>query len=114
MKSRRRTPEERYQYNIRKQQEALDRFVEYEVEWAEILRNWYRVKKQDIPDDEYRACAFFMNGEYLHKPGSLTLCYEMNKRCQNELPEFTKEQALELLRFRYKSYANVLKIGGFS
>ncbi len=29
-----------------------------------------------MPDDEYRAAAFFINKEYLNKPGSLTLLYQ--------------------------------------
>jgi hypothetical protein len=70
---RRRTPEERYKENIRKQQRTLEEFAAHEIEWAGDLLLWYRTKKIDMPDDEYRACAFFLNKEYLHKPGSLTL-----------------------------------------
>jgi len=107
------TPEERYKYNVRKQEKILQEFATHEIEWAEHLIYWYRLRKEDMPDDEYRACAFFINKEFLKKPGSLTLLYEMNKRCQNELPEFTKELAFEYLSFRYKSYAAVLKTGGY-
>ena len=110
----RRTPQERYQENIRKQQKTLEEFAAHEIEWAEHLLYWYQLQKKDIPDDEYRACAFFINKEFQRKPGSLTLLYEMYIRCLNELPEFTREIAFDLLRFRYKSYANVLKTGGFS
>ncbi|MCL2880870.1 MAG: hypothetical protein FWF29_11560 [Treponema sp.] len=110
---RRRTPEERYQYSVRKQQKILEEFAAHEIEWAEHLLYWYQVQKKDMPDDEYRAYAFFMNKEYLRKPGSLTLLYEMYVRCLNELPEFTKELAFDFLSFRFKSYAKVLKTGGF-
>ena len=110
----RRTPQERYLENIRKQQKTLEEFAAHEIEWAEHLLYWYQLQKKDIPDDEYRACAFFMNKEFQYKPGSLTLLYEMYLRCLKELPEFSKEIAFDLLRFRYKSYANVLKTGGFS
>ena len=110
---RRRTPEERYQYNVKKQQNTLEEFAVHEIEWAEHLIYWYQLQKKDMPDDEYRACAFFMNKEYLLKPGSLTLLYEMYIRCLNELPEYSKEIAFDLLRFRYKSYAKVLKTGGY-
>jgi hypothetical protein len=110
---RRRTPEERYKDNIRKQQKTLEEFADHEIEWAEHLLYWYSLKKDDMPDDEYRACAFFINKEFLKKPGSLTLLYEMYKRCLKELPEFTKEMAFDLLRFRYKSYAKVLQTGGY-
>jgi hypothetical protein len=109
---RRRTPEERYQYNLRKQQKTLEEFAKHEFEWAGDLLNWYRRKKEDMPDDEYRACAFFLNKEYLRKPGSLTLLYEAYQKCNRELPEVTKELAFDLLRFRYRFYAEVLKIGG--
>ena len=109
----RKTPEERYRANVWKQQKTLEEFAEHEIEWADHLILWYRLRKEDMPDDEYRACAFFLNKEFLKKPGSLTLCYEMYNRCHNELPEFNKEQAFDFLRFRYKSYAKVLRTGGY-
>jgi len=110
---RRRTIEEKYQDTIRKQQKTLEEYANHEIEWADDLMLWYRLKKEEIPDDEYRACAFFKNKEYLRKPGSLTLLYSMFLRCMRELPECTKETAFDLLRFRYKSYAQVLKTGGY-
>jgi hypothetical protein len=110
----RKSPEERYKLNIRKQQRLLEEFAAYEIEWAGDLMLWYRVKKKEMPDDEYRAVAFFKNHEYLHKPGSLTLVYEMYLRCIKELPEYTRETAFDLLAFRFKMYAEVLKKGGFS
>ena len=109
----RRTPEERYKYNVRKQQKTLEEFAAHEIEWAEHLIYWYQLLKKDMPDDEYRACAFFLNKEYLKRPGSLTLLYEMFERCSRELPEFTKELAFDFLSFRYKSYAKVLQTGGY-
>ena len=109
----RRTPEERYRDSIRKQQKILEEYAEHEYEWAEDLMYWYSLEKLDIPDDEYRACAFFRNREYRNKPGSLTLLYQMYVRCNNELPHVTKEMAFDLLRFRYKMYASVLAKGGY-
>ena len=111
---RRRTIEEKYRDNIRKQKKTLEEFAAHEIEWANDLMLWYRVKKLEMPDDEYRACAFFQNKEYLRKPGSLTLLYEMYLRCYSELPETTRENAFDILRFRYKLYAQVLEKGGFS
>jgi hypothetical protein len=108
-----RTPEERYKDNIRKQQQILEEFAAHEIEWADDLLLWYRIKKLDMPDDEYRAVAFFKNREYLKKPGSLTLLYEMYLRCIRELPEYTKEIAFDLLAFRFRMYAEVLKTGGY-
>ena len=109
----RRTPEERYQYSVRKQQKTLEEFASHEIEWAENLMYWYRLQKKDMPDDEYRACTFFENKEFLRKPGSLTLLYEMFLRCIRELPEVTKELAFDLLAYRFRMYANVLKAGGY-
>jgi hypothetical protein len=109
----RRTPEERYKENIRKQQTILEEFAAHEIEWADDLLLWYRVKKKEIPDDEYRAVAFFKNREYLSKPGSLTLLYEMYRRCIRELPKSTKEIAFDLLAYRYKLYAITLQKGGY-
>jgi len=110
---RRRTPEERYNYNVRKQQKILEEFATHEIEWADDLMTWYGLKKQDIPDDEYRACAFFSNREYLRKPGSLSLLYQIYLRCINELPTVTRENAFDILSFRYKMYAATLKTGGY-
>jgi hypothetical protein len=109
----RRTPEERYKDNIRKQQAILEEYAAHEIEWAGDLLLWYRAKKREIPDDEYRAAAFFKNREYLHKPGSLTLLYSMYRRCLEELPKATKEIAFDLLAYRYKVYARALEKGGY-
>jgi len=108
---RRRTPEERYNYNVRKQQKTLEEFASHEIEWAGDLMTWYGLKKQDIPDDEYRACAFFINREFIKKPGSLSLLYQTFMRCFNELPSVTRENAFDILAFRFKMYAAVLKKG---
>jgi hypothetical protein len=51
--------------------------------------------------------------KYLGKPGSLTLLYEMYRRCNRELPGYTKEIAFDLLAFRFRMYAEVLKTGGY-
>ena len=110
---RRRTPEERYRDNIRKQQKILEDFAEYEYEWSGDLMLWYRIKKEEMPFDEYRACAFFQNREYRNKPGSLTLLYQMYVRCNRELPTVTKENAFDILRFKYKMFAKVLETVGF-
>ena len=109
----RKTAEQKYKENIRKQQKILEEFAEYEYEWAGDLMLWYGAKKIDIPDDVYRACAFFRNREYRNKPGSLTLLYQMYLRCNSELPEVTKEMAFDILRFKFKMYAEVLKKGGY-
>ena len=107
------TPEERYKYNLRKQQKTLEEFAAHEIEWADDLMTWYGITKKDMPVDEYRACAFFKNREYLKKPGSLSLLYQTYLRCLNELPKVTRENAFDILCFRYGLYAAVLKSGGY-
>ena len=109
----RRTPEERYKYSVRKQQKELEEFAAHEIEWADDLLYWYKLNKKEIPDDEYRAAAFFINKEYQRKPGSLTLLYVMYKRLINELPTPTRELAFDLLAYRYKQYGQTLIEGGF-
>ena len=110
---RRRTPEQRYNFNRRKQQLKLQEFAAHEIEWAHDLLLWYKCKKRVIPDDEYRGCAYFLNKEFKNKPGSLTLLYKVYLRCYTELPEGTKENRFNLLRFRYRMYAITLEKGGF-
>jgi hypothetical protein len=110
----RKTPEERYRDHYRRERRILEEFAAHEIEWADDLLLWYRAKKLDMPDDEYRAAAFFKNREYLRKPGSLTLLYSMYLRCLDELPEPTKEIAFDLLAYRYHVYAVTLEKGGFS
>jgi len=107
------TPEEKYKINIHKQEKKLDDFAEHEIEWANHLIKWYQWKHEEMEDDEYRACAFFLNKEYLRKPGSLTLLYGMYLRCGKELPDVNKENAFDILRFRFKMYAKLLKNGGY-
>ena len=111
---RKRTPEERYKFSIRKQQKTLEEFAAYEIEKANDLLLWYRIRKIEIPDDEYRAVAFFKNREFTRKPGSLTLLYSMYQRCLRELPDSTRETALDLLEFRFKVYASALEKGGYN
>jgi hypothetical protein len=110
---RRKTAEERYELKLNKQRKQLEDFAEHETEWAETLMTFYRLKKADIPDDEYRGCAFFLNKEYSRKPGSLVLLYFVYERCYRELPEVTKETAFDILRFRYRMYAGALEKGGY-
>ena len=108
------SPEEKYKYNLRKQQKTLEEFAEHEIEWAEHLLYWYQLQKKDIPDDQYRAVAFFKNREYRMKPGSLSLLYQTYLKCNIELPDVTRENAFDILCFRFKMYAAALKTGGFS
>jgi hypothetical protein len=111
--AKRKTPETKYFEKISKQRGELEEFARHETEWAEDLLLWYRIRKEEIPDDEYRAVAFFRNREYLLKPGSLTLCYLAYQDMMRELPPATKETACHLLAYRYKVYCAVLEKGGY-
>jgi hypothetical protein len=105
--------ETKYLEKTLRQREELENFAKHETEWAEDLLLWYRIRKEEIHDDEYRAVAFFKNREYLKKPGSLTLCYLAYQDMMRELPPSTKETACYLLAYRYKVYCAVLEIGGY-
>jgi hypothetical protein len=112
-KMRRRDPETRYRENIRREQKTLEEFAAHEIEWADDLLLWYKIKKLEIPDDEYRAVAFFKNREYLMKPGSLTLLYTTHRKLLWELPKPTKENAFDYLAYQFKVYAVTLEKGGY-
>ena len=111
--AKRKTSEQRYQENLNQQRIKINDFIAHETEWANDLMLWYRIKKIDMPDDEYRGCAYFINKEYFSKKGSVNFLYEANLKCEEDLPEETKENALDLMRYKYKMYAHVLSKGGF-
>jgi hypothetical protein len=106
-------PETRYRNAVRKQQIALEEYAAHEREWSFDFIEWCKLRKYDIPDGEYKAAVFFINKEYLNKPGSLTELYLIYQRLITELPVCTKENAFELLEYRFKVYAEVLKLKGF-
>jgi hypothetical protein len=103
----------RYLEHYRKERKTLEEFAAHETEWAEDLLLWYRVRKKEIPDDEYRAVVFFKNREYREKSGSLALLYSMYTKLNSELPPSTRETAFYLLAYRYKMYAMTLEKGGY-
>jgi hypothetical protein len=105
--------ETRYYELVRNQRKALQEYAAHEIEWADDLLMWYRVKKIEIPDDEYRGVAFFKNREYVRKPGSLTLCYLLYQQIMDEIPAPIKETEFYWLGFRYRMYAAALEKGGY-
>jgi hypothetical protein len=107
------SPEQRYLYSLRKQESALNDFVADEECNSESLLALYKQKRRVMPDDVYRACAFFINKEYLFKRGSLTLLYQTKEKLQREIKIITKENAVDVLCYRYQVYAAVLREGGF-
>ncbi|GHT52225.1 hypothetical protein FACS1894106_0490 [Spirochaetia bacterium] len=108
-----RDPGTRYYELMRHERRTLEEFAAHEIEWADTLLTYYRIRKQEIPDDEYRAVVYFRNREFLRKPGSLTLLYQMFRRMMAELPEPTKETAFDLLGYRFMVYARTLQEGGY-
>jgi hypothetical protein len=107
------TPEERYKASLEKQKKALDDYSTHEKEWAEDLILWYRARREEMPDDEYRAVAYFLNSEYETKTGSLTMLYRLYNKMLAELPKPTKELAFDLLAFRFSKYGNALIEEGY-
>jgi hypothetical protein len=108
-----RDPETRYKESVRREQKTLEEYAAREIEYSDDILLWYRAKQLDMPDDAYRAAAFFLNKEYLHKPGSLTLLYTMYRTLQETLPPVTKENAFDLLTYRFRVYAAALAKGGY-
>jgi len=107
------TPEERYKLSLQKQQKILDNYAKHESDFAEDLILWYQLRKEEMPEDEYRAVAYFINKEYERKTGSLTMLYKLYNSMIGELPAVTKELAFDLLAFRYAKYGNALINGGY-
>jgi hypothetical protein len=107
------TPEEKYLYSLRQQRAALEDFTADEECNSESLMVFFKQKGRVIPDDVYRACAFFINKEYSRKYGSLYLLYRTREKLQNEIQNVTKENAVDVLCYRYKMYAAMLAEGGF-
>jgi len=113
-RKRRYKPEERFMLKFNKLQEKIDEFIAHETEWAGDLMLWYKVKKIDIPADEYRACVFFINKEYVNKPEALILLYKVYLLCIQDMANVTRENAFDLLRYQFRLYAKNLEKGGFS
>jgi hypothetical protein len=107
------SPEEKYLYSLRKQREALTSFAADEEANSEMLLLYYKQKGRDMPFDIYRACAFFINREHQMKPGSLFLLYQTMEKLQKEFTEITKENAADVLCYRYQTYAAMLREGGY-
>jgi hypothetical protein len=105
--------ETRYRDHVRHERKIREEYATQEIAFADDLLRWYKLRHQEIPDDEYRAAAFFMNREDLRKPGALTLLYSMLSRMIPEPLEHTKESAFNYLAYRFRAYAAALRLGGF-
>jgi len=82
-----RNVDERYDYVYRKQERLLGEFADEKKMLAETLIYLCKCGCKDMPDDVYRACAFFINGEYNAKPGSLWLLYQAAQRLLKEIED---------------------------
>jgi hypothetical protein len=98
---------------LRHEQKILEEYAADELKCAEDLLCLYQLYKIEIPDDEYRAVAFFKNREWLLKPGALNELYATSRQLFRELPAPTKEQAFDYVSYRYKVYGRMLEQGGY-
>jgi hypothetical protein len=112
---RRKNWEAEYFERTRKQTEELRRFAQDEELNAGFLIDYYRRKERDMPDDIYRACAFFINKEYLYKnkSGALSLLCQTEDKRKKESPAVTKENYIDILCYKYQLFAAMLRQGGF-
>jgi hypothetical protein len=110
---RKRDPQSRYRENLRHEQKALEDFASHEIDFSNTLLTWFRVKHLEPGDEEYRGIRYFQNRAFLLKPGSLALLYATYEKLMDELPEVNRENAFDLLRWRFKLYAHVLEKGGY-
>jgi hypothetical protein len=102
-----------YYERLKNQREALERFADDTADEAEALAGVYRRRKKDMPDDEYRSCAFFMNREYRNKNGSLFLLYRTKEKLKTELPSATDAAALDRIRYQFRVFTQMLAEGKY-
>jgi hypothetical protein len=105
--------EERWLYHTRKERKILEDFVREEKLMAMTVFDIYRQKHVEMPDDVYRGIAFFINEEWLKKPGSLCLLYETKQHILADMPAVEKETALDQTCYFFKVYCAALTKGGF-
>jgi hypothetical protein len=98
---------------VKKERALLKEFIAKSKEDADDLLYIYRHDKTAIPDDEYRAVAFFLNDEYADKPGALSSLYDISERLATELPPVTLETVFEHMRFRFIVFNKILQEGGY-
>jgi hypothetical protein len=104
---------ERYDYTYRKQRKLLEEFSEEKKLYARNLMYLYQCNKEDLSDDVYRACAFFINGEYNAKPGALWLLYQAAERLLKDSAEVPNERGLDRLCYEFRVYSRMLAEGGY-
>jgi hypothetical protein len=105
--------ERRYLAELEKAAAEVSAFIEREKLNAEQLIHLARLTKQDLPDDVYRAAAYFVNSEWKLKKESLVVLITASERLEEELPRVTKETAIDQLRYRFRIYTQLLEQGGW-
>jgi hypothetical protein len=104
---------ERYNYRLRKQTDVLEDFLSFQKDIAEMLVTHYKQANTEMPDDIYRAAAYFINDEFNQKSGSLVLLLQTNERLNEELPRVTKETFVMQHCYRFQVFAAALQEGGY-
>lgn len=103
--------DERLKDVMRGQVAAIASFIESEKAKAEYLLQRFRAAELDA--DTYRAAAYFINGEYDMKCGSLVLLMRTSEMLASELPKATRENFADLVVYRFRAYGLALQKGGF-
>jgi hypothetical protein len=106
--------DERYNYVYRKEHALLEQYANDKKIFAEGLIDIYKMGDRDIPDDIYRACVFFINGEYNSKAGALWSLYQASEKFQSEHRHTPKERLMDKLCYEFQLLASVLEEGGYN
>jgi hypothetical protein len=105
--------EEKHLFKTRKERKILSGFLEEETLMAQVVLALFRQKQVDPPDDVYRGLAYFINEEWIKKPGSLCLLYETKKSVEADMPPVIKETAFDQACYFLKAYCAVLTKEGY-
>jgi hypothetical protein len=106
------TAKEKYFYRIRKEQRALENYVATELRWAESIIKRCRQLRRDCLESVYRACLYFRNREYLGKPESLVLLYNLAELARKEAEQNKELDEWTKAIYRFKIYTQSLKQEG--
>jgi hypothetical protein len=99
---------ERYLRALEKQEALLDGCVEDERLMADMLLLRYQGQGRDVPEDIYRAVAFFLNEEFKRWPELKITLYELRGKIMKTIKIENKERAVDALCYRYQVYGRAL------
>jgi hypothetical protein len=100
---------DKYLAKIELEKDKLKCFANDEELNADMLLYRYKLDGRDVPDDIYRACAFFINGEYNTKSGILPVLYQTRESLRSNLPKVIKENAIDQLCYRLQVYNRLIE-----